>query len=58
IFWACFTYNHKGPYHIYYPKSKEQKAKNKERIKRLNNKEIKDEAYETFKAQERKKERK
>ena len=58
ISWACFTYDHKGPYYIYYPKTKEQKAKNKERIKQLNNEEIKDKAHKAFKAQERKKERK
>ena len=58
MFWAYFTYNHKGPCHIYYPKTKEQKAKNKEKIKQLNNKEIKDKACKAFKAQERKKKRK
>ena len=50
MFWAYFIYNYKGPYYIYYPKTKEQKAKNEERIKQLNDKEIKDEAYEAFKA--------
>ena len=50
MFWACFTYNHKGPCYIYYPKTKEQKAKNEERIKQLNNEEIKDKAHKAFKA--------
>lgn len=49
MFWACFTYDHKGPCHIYYPETEEQKAKNEE---------IGDEAREAFKAQERKKEKK
>ena len=58
MFWACFTYDHKGPCHIYYPETDEQKAVNEERIERLSEEEIIAEAREAFKAQEREKERK
>ena len=29
MFWACFTYDHKGPCHIYYLETLEQIAKTK-----------------------------
>jgi hypothetical protein len=58
MFWSCFTYNHKGPCHIYYPETLEQKAKNKEEIKQLNKEEIMAEARDTFNTREREKERK
>jgi hypothetical protein len=32
MFWACFTYDHKGPCHIYYPETPEQMAENEERM--------------------------
>ena len=48
MFWGCFTYDYKGPYHIYYPKTLEQKAINKEKIDKLNKEEIKDECRELF----------
>lgn len=57
MFWAYFTYDHKGPCHIYYPETLEQKAKNKE-IERLNEEGIMAEACEAFDTQEREKERK
>ena len=58
MFWASFTYDHKGPCYIYYPKTSEQKTKNQEEINRLNKEEIIAEAREAFDAQEREKERK
>jgi hypothetical protein len=57
MFWACFTYDHKGPCHIYYPETAEQKAENEERIERLNEEEIIEECRAEFEAQEREKER-
>ena len=48
MFWACFTYDYKGPCYIYYTETEEQKAKNKEEIERLNKEEIIAEAREAF----------
>ena len=48
MFWACFTYDHKGPYYIYYPETEEQKERNQAEIDRLNEEEIKVEAWEAF----------
>lgn len=58
MFWACFTYDYKGPCYIYYPETHEQKAYNKEEIERLNEEEIMAEAQAAFEEQEREKERK
>jgi hypothetical protein len=58
MFWKCFTYNYKGPCHIYYPETAEQKKANKEKIDNLNDKEIKEECQEAFNQQERAKEAK
>ena len=56
MFWACFTYNHKGPCHIYYPETLKQRAENEERMEQLNEEEIIKECRAEFKAQEREKE--
>ncbi len=58
MFWACFTYDYKGPCYIYYPETLEQKAKNEEEIKRLNKEEIIVDTREAFDIREREKERK
>lgn len=58
MFWRCFTYNYKGLCHIYYAETEEQKEANKERMAKINNKEIENKACKVFKAQEREKERK
>jgi hypothetical protein len=58
MFWACFTYDFKGPCHIYYPETDEQKAKNEEKMECLNEEEIMEEARAAFKEQEKEKERK
>lgn len=57
MFWGCFIYDYKGPCHIYYPETPEQKAENEEKIKRLNDEEIEAEARAAFDLQEREKER-
>ena len=48
MFWAYFTYDHKGPYYIYYPETEEQKERNQAKIDYLNEEEIKVEAWEAF----------
>jgi hypothetical protein len=58
MFWRCFTYDYKGLCHIYYTETKEQKEANEERMAKLNDEEIKDEACKAFETQEREKERK
>jgi len=40
MFWGCFTYDSKGPCHIYYPETSEQKANNEEMIETLNEEEV------------------
>jgi hypothetical protein len=57
MFWACFTYNYKGPCYIYYPETPEQKEKYKRLIEQLNKEEIEAECCEAFEKQEYKKER-
>jgi hypothetical protein len=34
MFWACFIYDYKGPCHIYYPETPEQKTHNEKLIDR------------------------
>jgi hypothetical protein len=58
MFWACFTYDYKGPCHIYYPETEEQKKDNEDKIEKLNKDEIEEEAQAAFDKQEREKERK
>jgi len=57
VFWACFMYDHKGPCHIYYDETPEQKTHNEEKMACLNEEKIKAEARTEFEARERKKER-
>jgi len=56
MFWACFTYNYKGPCYIYYPKTEEQKDYYEEQIETLDETEIKEELRAAFAEQEAKKE--
>jgi hypothetical protein len=56
MFWGCFTYDHKGPCHIYYPETAEQKKANEEKMDKLNDEEIEEECQEAFNQQERAKE--
>jgi hypothetical protein len=56
MFWGCLTYDHKGPCHIYYPETPEQKADNEARMDELNKEEIEAECRELFNKQERAKE--
>lgn len=51
MFWGCFTYNHKGPCHIYYKETAEQKAHYEEQMARLNKDEIEAEGQEVFRQQ-------
>jgi hypothetical protein len=52
MFWACFTYHHKGPCHIYYKETAKQKEEYDALIKKNNNKEIEAEAREAFDTRE------
>ena len=56
MFWSCFTYDFKGPCHIYYPETPEQTARNEELIDQLNEEEIEAECREPFNKREREKE--
>jgi hypothetical protein len=58
MFWGCFTYDFKGPCHIYYPENEFQKEENTEIIEQLNNSEIEAECRIAFDKQEREKEEK
>jgi hypothetical protein len=40
MFWGCFTYDHKGPCHIYYPETDEQKQYYQDLIDEENDNEI------------------
>jgi len=57
MFWGCFTYDSKGPCHIYYPETSEQKANNEEMIETLNEEEVMAECRQAFEEQEREKEK-
>ena len=35
-FYGCFRYNHKGPCHVYYPETEEEKAEAKAHVEELN----------------------
>ena len=52
MFWGCFTYDFKGPCHIYYIETLKQKKYYIELIKTLNNDEIKAEALKVFNQRE------
>jgi hypothetical protein len=58
MFWGCFTYDFKGPCHIYYLETEEQKEANQKEIERINKEEIEAECRTAFDKQEREKERK
>ena len=58
MFWSCFTYDFKGPCHIYYPETLEQTPRNKELMDQLNGEEIDAECREAFNKREREKEKK
>ena len=47
MFWGCFSYNYKGPCHIYYKETEEQKVAYEELIQK-NNTEIEAEARAEF----------
>jgi hypothetical protein len=57
MFWGCFTYDHKGPCYIYYPKTLEQKEEYLRVIQKLNDTEIEAECRITFNRQEKEKEK-
>src|SRR5256714_3192031 len=58
MFWACFTYDYKGPCYIYYPETAEQKEHYQEQIDRLNENEVEKECRLAFDKQEKEKEEK
>jgi len=57
MFWACFMYDHKGPCHIYYPETEEQKIEYMKTVQMLNEQEIEDECWLDYERQEQEKER-
>jgi hypothetical protein len=44
MFWACFTYDFKGPCHIYYKETEEQKEEFVAKMDKLNEEEVEEEA--------------
>jgi predicted metal-dependent peptidase len=58
MFWGSFIYDFKGPYHIYYKETEEQKELNEAEMDRINEEEVEAECRVAFDAQEREKERK
>ena len=56
MFWGCFTYDIKGPCHIYYPETDAQKLAYGVQIEELNEKEIEAECWADFEVQEKEKE--
>jgi hypothetical protein len=58
MFWGSFTYDFKGPCHIYYKETEEQKESNEAEMDRINEEEVEAECRVAFDAQEREKERK
>jgi hypothetical protein len=58
MFWGCFTYDCKGPCHIYYKEIEEQKEVNEAEMDRINEEEVEAECRAAFDTQEREKERK
>jgi hypothetical protein len=48
MFWDCFSYNYKGPCHIYYKETEEQKIFYKEKMQQNNDKEIEAKARAEF----------
>ena len=58
MFWGCFTYDYKGPCHIYYPETADQKEEYLQVIQKLNDEEIEAECRIAFDRQEKAKEAK
>ena len=58
MFWGCFTYDYKGPCHIYYPETDDQKEHYKGQIDSLNEEEVRAECRAAFDKQEQAKEAK
>jgi hypothetical protein len=56
MFWGRFSYDHKGPCHIYYKETEEQKDDFAEKIDELNDREIEAECRVDFEERERLKE--
>ncbi len=56
MFWGSFTYDHKGPCHIYYLETEAEKEEYLRIIQQINDDEIKAECREAFERQERMKE--
>jgi hypothetical protein len=48
MFWGCFSYNSKGPCHVYYKETPEQKLHYEELMGKLNEEEIEAEGREQF----------
>ncbi len=57
MFWGCFTYDYKGPCHIYHKETTEQKEFNEEEMDRINEDEVEAECRAAFNLQEREKEK-
>ena len=56
MFWGCFTYDYKGPCHVYYPKTAKQKEHYKQQINELNKNEVEAKCRLAFEKQEKEKE--
>jgi hypothetical protein len=56
MFWSCFSYDTKGPCHVYYKETAEQKLHYQEIINNLNDTEIEKEGRLAFTEQEKLKE--
>ena len=48
MFWGCFSYDYKGPCHVYYKETPAQKIHYEELIQTLNDEEIEVEAHAQF----------
>jgi hypothetical protein len=48
MFWGCFSYDYKGPCHIYYKETEEQKIFYNKKMQQNNDEEIKAEAQAEF----------
>jgi hypothetical protein len=55
MFWGCFTYDCKGPCHIYHKETEEQKETNQGEMDRINEEEVEAECREKFDIQKREK---
>jgi hypothetical protein len=57
MFWSRFTYDSKGPCHIYFSETEDQKIDYMQTVQKLNEEENKEECRISFDRQEREKER-